>query len=316
MPSCIVFAEVACSDGSIVATVCENGCIYFMDSRGITLVCVGEPRQLQQLHASAMLPPLPGGSSHLVATIIFGSGDGVSIAHARGVPVTDFTPWAGLKYVEGLQGFCAVALLGELPLALIFCKAAVYLWDVHHNCVVATLTGLPPIVPYTLQEETVVVRKSLSQASSKQQELFTLLCTGTAVLWQTHNGSYAYLPFTTLLSSVYPLLLQRFPSAPLQTLAWVLQKVPPHHRHVPDRITAVALLSSSQTQEISTISTGTCGMSCSQPFSFSTCKSPARVTERTVEPLYHDVAMARFFESICNSENVLNNELMRLFHSA
>nr|CCC90897.1 conserved hypothetical protein [Trypanosoma congolense IL3000] len=277
LPSNVVAAEEASGDGSIVAVVCENGYVYMLGSRGIISVCRATPT----MHAS--FPEVGGIPPHVVntsgnrtpsLTVELRVNGCTTLAHVRGPSLVDLMRSESAKFLHELNDFRSAITLGELPLVLVFCDHDVYLWDVHYNCVVAKLHGLPPIQPFETYELRLSSSFSSSQVPhSRQQrqqqrqqhrqqqrqspclqiqqkgEIFCPMFKDNAVWWSTTDGRTACLDVNSLLCSVYPVLSQHFPHMTLKVLALVLESLPPHSRRVEECVASLELPSGAHLQQ-------------------------------------------------------------------
>ncbi|RNF26175.1 uncharacterized protein Tco025E_01575 [Trypanosoma conorhini] len=236
----IVAAALASADGTVVAVGCAGGCVYLMDGHGITSMLFATPFQGKSMRLMSLHP-----SKELRCGMVLravrappGEGRGVTLAHARGSVSPAFLSVGTVRCLRDVEGLTAVLPLGELPLVVLFCAHGVYLWDVHYNCVVASLAGLPPLEPFSLCE--VLYRGAASGAlrptlaKKLRSTLYLPFCTETAIVWWTSDETLARLSIADLLAQVYPLLDAEFRGLPMRAMAHLLARVPPAQRHVPE----------------------------------------------------------------------------------
>lgn len=240
-------AAVASADGAVVALGFADGRVLLMDGHGITSMLLATSSRTTPSQTINFFPFM-GFRCNMALQVLNASlfdGQHITLAHARGVPSATFTKWATVRCLHGVEGLRAVLSLGELPLVLVFCEHNVYLWDVQYNCVVASLVGLPPLEPFALQK--VACQEGSTSASRRsstaqvRNEVYLPLCTESAVVWWTSNGTLARLLINDLLGCVYPLLRVYFAGLAPPYLAFVLEHVPPFKRDLPEHMEAVEL---------------------------------------------------------------------------
>ncbi|KAH9579994.1 hypothetical protein LSM04_005782 [Trypanosoma melophagium] len=354
LPDNIVTAAITSADGEVVAVGCSSGKVYLMDGRGITSVLSMLPSHRKSLRLSFLFTFPTACRSTPVQTIVAiilksgssnsnndsagtGAGDRITLAYASGVPRAAFTKWATTHYLREVTDLRALLPLGDLSMFLLFSDAGVFLWDVHYNCVVAKITGLPPLEPFTIERST--GRKSSSttaitsisaatkpistkrsnktgslsplMSSNTHRDVYLPFSTELAIFWRTTDGAFARLFIKDLISQVYPLLSVYFPSLPLRALGWVLNHVPPHQRHSAECLAAVALPAEAQ---IDLLDETSCGNRSNEmrPLS-STVFPPLSEPKRALSP--EDVA-ANFLEATCSSVATRRMEMRRMFASS
>ncbi|ORC91057.1 uncharacterized protein TM35_000074810 [Trypanosoma theileri] len=336
LPDNIVTASIASADSEVVAVGCSNGKVYLMDGRGITSVLSMLPPYGKSMRLHSLFPFPIGCRSTAVQTVVATliGGGSIILAHASGVPKAAFTNWATTHYLRDVRDLRALIPLGDLSMFLLFCDADVYLWDVHYNCVVAKITGLPPLEPFTLERNsgrktssttaTTTTVSSSRRRSTKAggslrtnnsinacRDVYLPYSTELAIFWRTTYGGLARLFIKDLISQVYPLLGVYFPSLPLRTLDWVLNQVPPHQRHTAECLAAVALPAEGHLAALDETSGGNHSAEMS-PFTQSVFP-PLREPKRPLNP--EDVA-ANFLEATCSSVTTRRTEIRRMFGSS
>ncbi|ESL09627.1 hypothetical protein TRSC58_02650, partial [Trypanosoma rangeli SC58] len=238
----VVAAKLASSDGSAVAVGCAGGRVYLMDGYGVTSMLFTTLFQVQPMWLTSLYPTTEVRCGMVLQAVKapLGAGVGVSLAYARGSLSPAFLNVETVRCLRNVEGLNTVLPLRELPLVLLFCTHGTYLWDVHYNCVVASLTGLPSLEPFSLcgvlHRETTsgALRQALARKPPKM--LYLPFCTETAIVWWTSDKTLARLLIADLLAQVYPLLDTKFRGLSMRAMAYLLVHVPPAQRNAPEYV--------------------------------------------------------------------------------
>ncbi|CBH11663.1 hypothetical protein, conserved [Trypanosoma brucei gambiense DAL972] len=339
LPSVIVAAEVAAGDRSLVAVVCENSCVYFMDARGIASVCnIGSPSYCQSPCELGVTPYISdGGHGHVPSvTVALKTKGCTTLAHVRGPHLENLMNCATANSIHEVAGLRVTVPLGDLPLLLLICEDATYLWDVHYNRVVAKIDDLPPlqqVVTYELRPTSqtsglyqgLTKQQQLQRQQQQQQqqqkppyqeqekeEVFCAVFTDNAVWWPTTNGSVACLTVNGLLRSLYPTLIKYFPQMTPYALAQVLERLAPRYRQNEEHIAALELPAEAP-----------CHMGAGNVLSNTLSSGmvfPLAARFRSIQlsnsALGLEAAATQFLEGACNSSAQSKEEVARLMNAA
>ncbi|EKF38002.1 hypothetical protein MOQ_001800 [Trypanosoma cruzi marinkellei] len=320
----IVAAASASADGTVVAVGCAGGCVYLMNGHGITSMFFATVFEKKAMRLNSLYPST-GLKCGMVLQAVNTSKNAeasVTLAHARGIPSAAFINRATVHCLREVEGLQAVLPLRELPCVLLFCTHGMYLWDVHYNSVVASLTGLPPLVSISLCE-TVERRSSINvqrhgSSIKTRQELRPPFCTESAIMWWTSSNTLARLLISDLLGQVYPLLETYFRDLPMRSLAYLLARIPPTQRHIPEYMATVEVPTEQQLMmdgyDINTPAAfaGAGGSRGSFPGmkAFMNAAAPSRFFELSCTPLHPETLAACFLETTFSSASARSEELL------
>ncbi|RNC44955.1 hypothetical protein TcCL_NonESM05285 [Trypanosoma cruzi] len=325
----IVAAALASADGNVVAVGCAGGCVYLINGHGITSMFFATMFRTKAMRLNSLYP-----STGLQCGMVLQAVDtskkadaSVTLAHARGIPSAAFINQATVHCLREVEGLQAVLPLRELPWVLLFCTHGMYLWDVHYNSVVASLTGLPPLESISICET--VVRRSVigaqrqSSSFKTRQELHPPFCTESAIVWWTSSETLARLLISDLIAQVYPLLETYFRGLPMRSLAYLVARIPPTQRHIPEYMATVEVPTEQQlmmdSYDINTpaVFAGAGGSRGSFPGmkAFLKDAEPSRFFELSCTPLYPETLAACFLETTFSSASARSEELFLMLGS-
>ncbi|RNF06732.1 hypothetical protein TraAM80_03755 [Trypanosoma rangeli] len=328
----VVAATLASSDGSAVVVGCAGGRVYLMDGYGVTSMVFTTLFQVQPMWLTALYPTTDVRCGMVLQAMKapLGDGVGVMLAYARGSLSPAFVNLETVCCLRNVEGLNMVLPLRELPLVLLFCTHGTYLWDVHYNCVVASLTGLPSLEPFSLCSVSHRGAASgalrLAAARKLPKTLYLPFCTETAIVWWTSGKTLARLLIADLLAQVYPLLDPEFRGLPMRAMAYLLVHVPPAQRNASEYVANVKLPTEHQ-QLMDTYEWGSPaaggggggGGGKDTGVGFANPKFPMdevllhRFSHLSCAPLHPETMAACFLETTCSTVNTRAEELRSMF---